>query len=82
MTLNWLRILARQIFCTLILALSLANIASAQSATNPALTITLDQLQQIALANNPTLAQAQAGVRAAAGRTRQAGLWPNPTIGY
>ncbi len=36
----------------------------------------------MALANNPTLAQAKAGVRAAAGRTRQAGLWPNPTIGY
>ena len=44
--------------------------------------ITLDQLQQMALANNPTLGQAKAGVRAAAGRTRQAGLWPNPTVGY
>ncbi len=43
---------------------------------------TLDQLQKIALANNPTLGQAQAEVRAAAGRTRQAGLWPNPSIGY
>lgn len=50
------------------------------AATGPGLT--LEQLQQIALANNPTLAQAQAGVRAAAGRTRQAGLWPNPTVGY
>ena len=56
--------------------------AAAQSATTPAPALTLDQLQQIALANNPTLAQAQAGVRAAAGRARQAGLWPNPTIGY
>ena len=44
--------------------------------------LTLDQLQGMALANNPTLAQAKAGVRAAAGRSRQAGLWPNPTIGY
>src|ERR1700727_2053320 len=44
--------------------------------------LTLEQLQQMALANNPTLAQAKAGVRAAAGRSRQAGLWPNPTIGY
>jgi cobalt-zinc-cadmium efflux system outer membrane protein len=44
--------------------------------------LTLEQLQQLALANNPTLGQAQAGVRAAAGRTRQAGLWPNPTVGY
>jgi cobalt-zinc-cadmium efflux system outer membrane protein len=44
--------------------------------------VTLEQLQQTALANNPTLRQAKAGVRAAAGRTRQAGLWPNPTVGY
>ena len=44
--------------------------------------LTLEELQQLALANNPTLAQAKAGVRAAAGRTQQAGLWPNPTIGY
>ena len=55
--------------------------SQAQSvATAPRLT--LEQLQQIALANNPTLGQAQAGVRAAASRTRQAGLWPNPTVGY
>ncbi len=44
--------------------------------------LTLDQLEQMALANNPTLAQASAEVRAAAGRTRQAGLYPNPTVGY
>lgn len=44
--------------------------------------ITLEQLQQMAFANNPTLGQAKAGVAAAAGRTRQAGLWPNPTVGY
>ena len=44
--------------------------------------LTLDQLQAMALANNPTLPQAKAGVRAAAGRSRQAGLWPNPTLGY
>jgi cobalt-zinc-cadmium efflux system outer membrane protein len=50
--------------------------------SSAAFAITLEQLQQMALANNPTLAQAMAGVRAAAGRTRQAGLWPNPTIGY
>ena len=44
--------------------------------------LTLEQLQEMALTNNPTLAQAKAGVRAAAGRSQQAGLWPNPTIGY
>lgn len=81
-TKNSLRTAAGRIICALALALSAANIATAQSPTNSAPTLTLDQLQQIALANNPTLAQAQAGVRAAAGRTRQAGLLPNPTIGY
>ena len=44
--------------------------------------VTLEQLQEMALTNNPTLRQAKAGVYAAAGRTRQAGLWPNPTVGY
>src|SRR5579883_1592891 len=44
--------------------------------------MTLDELQQIALRNNPTLGQSRAGVKAAQGLTRQAGLWPNPTIGY
>ena len=83
MTQNPLRTAARQILCALALALTLANIAAAQSAAGPAApTLTLDQLQKIAITNNPTLAQAQAGVRAAAGRARQSGLWPNPTIGY
>lgn len=44
--------------------------------------LTLEQLQQMARAGNPTLGQAQAGIRAAEGRTLQAGLWPNPTVGY
>lgn len=66
-------------------AASLADRAQPQSAEQgqpgePGLT--LEQLQQMALANNPTLGQAKAGVNAAAGRTRQAGLWPNPTVGY
>jgi cobalt-zinc-cadmium efflux system outer membrane protein len=45
-------------------------------------TVTLDELQSIALANNPTLAQAAARVDAARGRWVQAGLYPNPMIGY
>lgn len=44
--------------------------------------LTLEQLEQMAMAHNPTLAQASAEVRAAAGRTRQAGFYPNPTVGY
>ncbi len=42
----------------------------------------LDDLERMAVANNPTMAQVQANVRAAAGLARQAGLYPNPTVGY
>jgi cobalt-zinc-cadmium efflux system outer membrane protein len=42
----------------------------------------LDQLEQLALKNNPTLAQAAAEIGAAKGRRSQSGLWPNPTVGY
>ena len=42
---------------------------------------TLADLERMALSGNPTLAQAEAGVRAAAGRARQAGLYPNPVLG-
>ncbi|MEX2261074.1 MAG: TolC family protein [Bryobacteraceae bacterium] len=41
----------------------------------------LEDLERMALANNPTLGQAAAEVQAAAGRARQAGLYPNPIIG-
>jgi Cu/Ag efflux protein CusF len=42
----------------------------------------LEALEQMALATNPTVAQAQANMRVAAGLVRQAGLYPNPTVGY
>jgi outer membrane protein, heavy metal efflux system len=45
-------------------------------------TLTVEKLQAMALQNNPTLAQAAANIRAAEGRGRQAGLYPNPTVGY
>jgi cobalt-zinc-cadmium efflux system outer membrane protein len=45
-------------------------------------TISLEELQQMALQNNPTFAQATANIRAAEGRKQQSGLYPNPTVGY
>jgi cobalt-zinc-cadmium efflux system outer membrane protein len=45
-------------------------------------TLTLPQLEQMALVNNPSIAQAQANVQAAQGLSKQAGLYPNPTVGY
>src|SRR6266446_1069953 len=44
--------------------------------------LTLGELEQMALSSNPTLAQAAAEIRAAAGRKLQSGLYPNPTVGY
>lgn len=44
--------------------------------------LTLEALERMALERNPTLAQAAAEIRAAEGRRMQAGLYPNPTVGY
>jgi cobalt-zinc-cadmium efflux system outer membrane protein len=48
----------------------------------PAAPLSLTDLEQMALHGNPTLAQAAANVEAARGRAVQAGLYPNPTVGY
>ena len=42
----------------------------------------LEDLEAMAVGRNPTLAQAEASIRAAEGRRRQAGLFPNPIVGY
>jgi cobalt-zinc-cadmium efflux system outer membrane protein len=44
--------------------------------------MTLDQFEKIASESNPTLRQAEAEIRAADGHRQQAGLYPNPTVGY
>jgi cobalt-zinc-cadmium efflux system outer membrane protein len=44
--------------------------------------LTLERLLALALANNPTLRQAEAGIEASRGRARQAGAFPNPVAGY
>ncbi|HKF40075.1 MAG TPA: TolC family protein [Candidatus Acidoferrum sp.] len=43
---------------------------------------TLDDAQNLAAESNPTLRQAKAEIRAAKARIQQAGLYPNPSIGY
>jgi outer membrane protein, heavy metal efflux system len=43
---------------------------------------TLDDAQHLAATSNPTLRQAEAEIRAAKARTQQAGLYPNPSVGY
>src|SRR5579884_1478434 len=44
--------------------------------------LTLADLEQMALRRNPTLVQAAANVEIAQGRQVQSGLYPNPTVGY
>jgi len=46
------------------------------------LTLTLEELVDIAMESNPTLVQATAAVQAAEGRYVQASLYPNPAIAY
>ena len=53
-----------------------------QEQTSTPTGLTLGELEQMALSNNPTLAQAAAEIRAATGRKLQSGLYPNPTVGY
>ncbi|MBI2822089.1 MAG: TolC family protein, partial [Acidobacteria bacterium] len=42
----------------------------------------LEDLLGMAAQNNPVLKKADADIRAAEGRRRQAGLYPNPSVGY
>ena len=58
----------------------LAAAPAARAAEPPPLT--LQELEEKALARNPTVAAAAAAIRVAEGYRRQAGLNPNPLIGY
>lgn len=53
-----------------------------ESAVVAAPPLSLAQLQQIALENSPIIQQAAADVEEARGLAVQAGLYPNPTVGY
>jgi cobalt-zinc-cadmium efflux system outer membrane protein len=66
---------------TYFLVLAIAS-SLAQTPAPDQKTISLEELQQMALQNNPTFAQASANFRAAEGRKQQSGLYPNPTVGY
>src|SRR5258708_2301882 len=77
--------LRREARFVLFLSAVLLLVALPDLAQNPASeqkTITLEELQQMALQNNPTFAQSAANIRAAEGRKRQSGLYPNPIVGY
>lgn len=73
---------AIRVFAFLLLVSGPAMAQSTQPAAAPESTLTLEQLERMAVEANPTLRQAMTGVTAAQGRARQAGTWLNPTIGY
>ncbi len=58
-----------------------APIAPAAHASNGA-EWSIAELERLALAHNPTLAQAARRVQALRGKHLQAGLYPNPVVGY
>lgn len=62
------------------LLFSVSSSAGAKEPFPPALT--LAALEQMACEHNPTLRQANANIDAAQGRAKQAGLYPNPVVGY
>jgi cobalt-zinc-cadmium efflux system outer membrane protein len=77
--LRWVTLFVLCFSCALFLV---ALPGQAQTAPSEQRTITLEELQQMALENNPTFAQSTANIQAAEGRKKQSGLYPNPTVGY
>jgi outer membrane protein, heavy metal efflux system len=63
-------------------ALEFPRLGRAQTKAGAANLFTLDRALETARQHNPTLRQADAGIRAARARAQQEGLYPNPTIGY
>src|SRR5258708_40222465 len=77
-----LRLITRFLLCFSWALFLVALPSRAQTPASEQKTITLEELQQIALQNNPTFAQSAANIQAAEGRKKQSGLDPNPTAGY
>ena len=59
-----------------------ATSAASSSESSTAAGLTIEQLETLALQHNPTLEQARAETWKTHGRYVQAGLYPNPEIGY
>jgi cobalt-zinc-cadmium efflux system outer membrane protein len=77
-----LRCVTRFVLCFSLFLFVFAVPGPAQTAVSEQKAITLEELQQMALQNNPTFGQSAANIQAAEGRKKQSGLYPNPTVGY
>ncbi len=81
-TVSLLRSVTRFILCFAVSLFLVALPIRAQTSVSEKKTITLEELQQMALQNNPTFRQSAANIQAAEGRKKQSGLYPDPTVGY
>ena len=81
-TVSPLRCVTRYVLCFSWALLLVALPGRAQTRVTEQKTITLEELQQMALKNNPTFGQSAANIEAAEGRKKQSGLYPNLTVGY
>src|SRR5437016_8042256 len=81
-TMSPLRCVTRFVLCFSWTWFLVALPGRAQTPASGQKMITLEELQQMALQNNPTFAQSAANIQAAEGRKKQSGLYPNPTVGY
>src|SRR5467141_1060640 len=81
-TVSPLRCVTRFVLCLSWALFLVALPGRTQTPASEQKTITLEELQQMALENNPTFAQSAANIKAAEGRKKQSGLYPNPTVGY
>src|SRR5580700_1548072 len=81
-TVSPLRCVTRSVLYFAVSLFLVALPGRAQTPASEQKTITLEELQQMALQKNPTFAQSAANIQAAEGRKKQSGLYPNPTLGY
>src|SRR5260370_9268627 len=81
-TMSPLRCVTRFVICFSWALFLVALPSRAQAPASEQKIITLEELQEMALRNNPTFAQSAANIRAAEGRKKQSGSYPNPTVGY
>ena len=81
-TVSPIRCVTRSVLCFAVSFCLVALPGRAQTPVTEQKTITLEELQQMALKNNPTFGQSAANIEAAEGRKKQSGLYPNLTVGY
>src|ERR1700687_4338948 len=81
-TVSPLRCVTRSVLYFAVSLFLVALPGRAQTPVTEQKTITLEELQQMALQKNPTFGQSAANIQAAEGRKKQSGLYPHLMVGY